>query len=115
MIRRGDRNSSFGKGLGLKFPGIGNVVRFVGERGAGCEGEFFVGFANLADDVMPAVVPADAGFVADHGPNAMTGAEGPAGLAVGFELDEESSATPVANFPFAEEIIRPDGCRHLPP
>jgi hypothetical protein len=34
-----------------------------------------VTIARLADNIMPAIIPTDAGFFADDGPNAMTRAE----------------------------------------
>lgn len=65
--------------------------------------------ADLAYDIVPAIVPTDACLVADDRPDAMAGANGPVGLAIRFELDEEVPTSAVASLPFTEEIIGPNG------
>jgi len=48
-----------------------------------------VTIARLADNIMPAIIPTDAGFFADDGPNAMTRTERSDRLTIWFERDEE--------------------------
>jgi hypothetical protein len=65
--------------------------------------------ADLAYDIVPAIVPTYACLVADDRPDAMAGANRPVGLAIRFELDEEVPAAAVASLPCAEEMIGPNG------
>jgi hypothetical protein len=47
---------------------------------------------NLANDVVPAVVPGDAGLTVHHRPGSMVGAEGFVRLAISFQSDIEISS-----------------------
>src|SRR5207248_1229037 len=62
-----------------------------------------------ADGVVPAIVPVDVGFTADHCPDAVGRAEGLARLAVGYECDQEgpSQAAAHTHLPLAGEVVPP--------
>jgi len=65
--------------------------------------------ANLSYDVVPAVVPGDAGFAGYNGPRAVTGSESFTGFAVGLERDIKTPAIAFADLPFADEVVASGG------
>src|SRR5205814_6179624 len=72
------------------------------------ECKFLVTVAHLADDIVPAVIPAYADFFANHRPSTMARAERPGRLTIRFEFDKKGSAVAVAYLPYSQKVVRPD-------
>src|SRR5271169_5493011 len=89
--------------LRLRVPRGGDVGRRVAERLAGFVGKLLVLRAHLADGVMPAVVPVDAGLAVNHGPSAVARSRRLASVAVGLEGGVEIASVALAQFPLAHE------------
>src|ERR1700751_1088713 len=71
--------------------GSRDIVGCCGERLARLERDLLVFCTDLANDVMPAVVPRDAGLAVHHRPGSMVGAEGFVRLAISLQSDVEIS------------------------
>src|SRR5258708_4799752 len=92
---------------GLRFgsPGFGDVGGRVGKRFAGFKGTLLVLGADLADGVVPAIVPTNASFVVDNRPGAVGRPDGLAGGAVAIQSDVEGSAVAFADLPFSDKAV----------
>jgi len=77
--------------------GSRDIVGFFGERLARLERDLLVFRTNLANDVVPAVVPGDAGLTVHHRPGSMVGAEGFMRLAISFDLRYYQSSPSLAS------------------
>ena len=90
----------------LSGRGIGDIRRFISEGLAGRKSHLLIRVARPADDVVPAVVPADAGLAVCDRPGTVFRAEGFCRLAIAFESNQEGSSRAIAHFPFRSEERR---------
>src|SRR5579863_2643184 len=86
----------------MRFRDVGGRIV---EGSAWFVGDLLVLGANLADGIVPTVVPRDVSFAIYPGPGAVFFSESFLGVSVGLESDEEVRAVALPNFPFTEVVI----------
>src|SRR6202166_4573003 len=82
---------------------------------AGFVGKLLMLGSDLADRVVPAVVPTDASLSIDQGPSSMRRAKRLLGFSVGVEGNEERASIALADFPLPDKVTSTGhhftGCR----